>query len=63
MSTPMALLEMEPVEVQKDEGTDLAEWTWEPKVKDRHRLADAARMSNQTSRKTGSVQTDYGEGK
>jgi hypothetical protein len=58
----MALLEMEPVET--DEATDEpAEWTWKPEIKDPAKLADALRMSSQTSRKTSSTQTDYGEGK
>lgn len=63
MGTPMAVLEMEPVEVSKEATTDPATWNWKPKVKNVIQLADAVRASSQTSRATGTKQTDYGEGK
>ena len=63
MNTPMAVLEMEPVEVDKEESTDPADWTWEPTVKDRDGLHNAMRMSQQTSRATTSKQMDHGENK
>ena len=63
MSTPMAVLEMEPVEVDKEETTDPADWAWTPKLKDGNGLIDAMKMSQQSSMKTGSQKTDFGEGK
>ena len=63
MPTPMAVLGMQPMEETQERITDPNQWTWKPQVTDLGRLLDATRASSSTSRKTGSQQTDYGEGK
>jgi hypothetical protein len=63
MTTPMAVLGMEPVEVDTDEQTDPTKWTWEPKVKDADRLADALKASSNTTKNTYKTQLDHGENK
>lgn len=64
MTSPMAVLGMEPVETDnKDEQTNLAEWTWKPQVKNADRLADALKASSNTSKATYKTQVDHGENK
>ena len=62
MSTPMALMGMEPVEVTDGEVTAPSTWTWTPDVVDPGRLARTVKVTRQTSRKTNTSHTDYGEG-
>jgi len=66
MTTPMAVLGMEPAEVDKEEQEgriEMAEWTWTPQVKDADRLADALRAGSTTTRNTFKTQLDHGEHK
>jgi hypothetical protein len=62
MATPMALMGMEPVEVEQESVTSPVSWDWQPDVIDLERLTEATTATRQTSRKTNSKQTDYGEG-
>ncbi len=62
MSTPMALMGMEPVEVDQEPVTSPASWDWQPDVTDLERLSEVTNATRQTSRKTNSTSTDYGEG-
>ena len=63
MNTPMALLEMEPVELEEQDLSEPTDWTWTPNVKDPTRLAKALTASSQTTRNTFRDQLDHGETK
>lgn len=63
MQTPLALAGMISVEAQSQATPPLSDWTWQPKIDDTDRLANALLASSQTSRQTWSKQTDHGEGK
>ena len=53
MSTPMAVLEMENAEVEPAATPAPDQWSWEPAVHDRERLAHAVEANKTTTKETG----------